>query len=85
MTTLSDFKRLPVGTKLRLNGSTLPNHKNMGTTREIEHKQSNAIRFVGGSWLQYPKASEITFINGNGQNLIEINSEGIGLLYELIK
>lgn len=55
ITSLADFKRLPVGTKiLTVQGAG----KAVGTVRKIEHKQTNAIRFEGGSWLEYPKASE---------------------------
>lgn len=57
MKTLADFKRLPVGTKIEtLEG--IPKYQNK--VRTIEHKQSNAIRFEGGSWLQYPSAKETT-------------------------
>lgn len=61
MQTLADFKRLPVGTKL-LTVQGLDRY--VGTVREITHKQSNAIKLQGGSWLEYPKASEVTITPG---------------------
>jgi hypothetical protein len=33
-------------------------------TRPIEHRQTNAIRFEGGSWLRFPKARETEFMSG---------------------
>ena len=53
--TLADFKRLPVGTKIvTLRG--IPKYQ--GIVREIIHKQSNAIKFEGDSWLYYPTSKE---------------------------
>ena len=70
--TLADFKRLPKGTKLKLHSTNMENHKNLGKTRKIEHKQTNAIRFEGGSWLEYPKASDFEI----DKNLIIIKMYG---------
>ena len=64
MNTLADFKRLDVGTVLELvQADGMPEHKYLNVPRKIEHKQSNAIRFEGGSWLYYPKANEFSFEN----------------------
>ena len=60
VTKLADFKNLPVGTKLlTVRGA----RRFVGTVREIAHKQTNAIKFVGGSWLEYPRASEFKVVN----------------------
>lgn len=39
--------------------SKLPASRNFYEVRSVEHVQGNAIRFSGGSWLWWPKASEI--------------------------
>lgn len=65
MQTLADFKRLPVGTILELvQADGMPTHKNLNIKRKIELKQTNAIRFVGGSWLYYPTAKEFSIKHG---------------------
>ena len=38
-------------------------HKLFGLDRKIIKQQSNALQFDGGSWLEWPKASELTFIH----------------------
>lgn len=53
MKTLADFKRLEVGTKLL---TVQGRERYKGKIREIEIKHTNAIKFKGGSWLEYPKA-----------------------------
>lgn len=53
--TVADFKRLPVGTRLTLQSR---NWSVIQLTRSIEIKQTNAIKFDDGSWLEYPKASD---------------------------
>ena len=35
-------------------------HKFLNINRNVEHMQSNAIRFEEGSWLYWPKASAVT-------------------------
>ena len=36
-------------------------HKFLNVIRKVEHTQSNSLRFEGGSWLDWPKASATTF------------------------
>jgi len=60
MQTLADFKRLPTGTEIEtLQG--IPKYQNV--VRKIEHKQTNGIKFEGGSWLYYPNAKETTILD----------------------
>lgn len=84
MQTLADFKRLPVGTKLKLIATSMTAHKYFNITRAIEHVQTNAIRFEGGSWLEYPKASDITF-NGKFITYKDSKDPDFFIRYELIK
>ena len=61
MKTLADFKRLGVGTQiLTVKGAP----RFVGVVRKIAHKQTNAIKFEGGSWLEYPRADE-TIVDGD--------------------
>lgn len=69
---LADLKRLPVGTKLLC---VQGGDKKQGTVRAIDKKQTNAIKFEGGSWLEYPKAHECTFQNGS-IFIVQKNDEG---------
>lgn len=75
MKTLADFKRLPVGTILSLSkaidwdGREWTDHKGLKTPRKIAHKQTNAIKFEDGSWLEYPPAS-ICEVNGNTLSIL---------------
>lgn len=39
----------------------VPNGKLIGVVRKPEKVQTNAIKFEGGSWLQYDKASNYDF------------------------
>lgn len=59
--TLADFKRLPVGTMIYTRKG-IPKYD--GSIRKIVHKQSNAIKFEGGSWLYYPTSKEFR-VDGN--------------------
>ena len=36
-------------------------HKYLHKMRKVEHVQSKSLRLEGGSWLDWPKASETTF------------------------
>lgn len=63
MECLADLKRLKVGDRLRLVYSHLQGHRFLNTTRAIEKKQSNAIKFEGGSWLYFPTAAEFKGTN----------------------
>ena len=59
-TNLSQLKKfLTVGRVITL--TNRPQHKANGQPRKIDIAQSNAIRFEGGSWLYYTKASDYTF------------------------
>lgn len=85
--TLADFKRLPVGTKLKLHSASegfggTP-HRFLGVTREIEHKQTNAIRFTGGSWLYYPTADEFS-VQGDIVEITDKSAPGFYLAYQII-
>jgi len=65
MRKLSDFKKLWIGTTLMLIDSDSRNHKLLNIPRKIIIKQTNSIKFEGGSWLEYPKASECEFLNSD--------------------
>jgi len=79
--TLADFKRLPEGTEIKLHSTSMQNHKYSGVIRKIEKKQTNGIKFEGGSWLEYPKASEFS-IDGD---FIRIAPHGCDwIAYEVI-
>lgn len=56
---------LQVGMKLKLIASSMKDHKYMGMERPIIKKQTNAIKFEGGSWFGLgstgEKASDFTF------------------------
>lgn len=57
ISTLADFKRLGKGSKLQLvHAEGMPSHRFLNQVREIEKKQTNGVRFTGGSWLYYPSA-----------------------------
>lgn len=60
--TLAELKRaLVAGFKLQLVGCDRMDHKYMGTIRAVEKQQTNAVKFEGGSWLEFGKAGEYTF------------------------
>ena len=69
MKTFADIKKaLNVGVELKLvrhdwlkGGMPLK----IGAVRKIIKRQSNAIQFEGGSWLTFPKASDVA-IKENG-------------------
>lgn len=85
---LADFKRLPVGTILTLTqaydfgGKDWTDHKNLNQPRKIEHVQTNAIRFEGGSWLEHPKASQFV-PNQNGKSFTIEYDNGMQLTYKI--
>lgn len=87
MQTLADFKRLPINTTLTLthaidwDGSDWKNHPKLNKARKIEHVQSNAIRFEGGSWLMYPKATEFTI--KDNQIIISDEKSKMQLIYTI--
>lgn len=56
---------LQVGQKIKLVGASDKNHRYLNTERIIIHKQTNAVKLEGGSWLGLgstgEKANEFTF------------------------
>ena len=77
MKTLADFKRLGKGSELTLIKAVgMPNHPWLNKPRTIEIKQTNAIRFEGGSWLYYPTAKEFRVENGIAI-IQEVDRDGI--------
>jgi hypothetical protein len=56
---------LQVGMKLKLVDTSMKNHKYLGVERAIIKKQTNSIKFEGGSWMGLgsmgEKASDFTF------------------------
>ena len=66
MKILADIKRrMTIGTKMTLIDSSMKNHRYLNLPRKIDLVQSNAVRFSGGSYLQYPKANEVSIIDDN--------------------
>jgi hypothetical protein len=65
MKTLADVKRrLVVGARLTMTShSWYPQGKLIGLERKIEVRQSQSIKFEGGSWLQFPPASRVTVLD----------------------
>ena len=57
--------------------------KLIGLKRKIEHVQSNSIKFENGSWLDWPKASQLTIVKNNGKLGIRINFEEFYMFYNL--
>jgi hypothetical protein len=82
---LAELKRkVKVGTKIKLVEATtafgLP-HKYLGSVRAVDKVQSNAIRFEGGSYLYWPKASNMTF----EENGFSIEEGNVNLTYEFVE
>ena len=64
MKTLADFKRIGKGSTLTLIKAVgMPEHPWLNKPRKIEIKQTNGVRFEGGSWLYYPPAKEFRIEN----------------------
>lgn len=59
------------------NGKSEP-HKYLNIPRKPIKVQTNAVKFEGGSWLQYPKASQCQFTN----DTISINDGYCILVYK---
>lgn len=56
---LAQLKRLEVGREIKLiEVEGMKNHKALNQIRKIEVKQTNSIKFEGGSWLYFPKSFE---------------------------
>lgn len=49
------------GTLTLIRAEGMPNHRYLNVPRKIEKVQTNAIKFEGGSWLEFDKAPEYTF------------------------
>lgn len=71
MKTFADIKRaLNEGVVLTMvRHDWFPNGALIGKPRKIIKKQSNAIQFEGGSWLNFPPASDIC-VNENGFSVL---------------
>ena len=71
-------KRLEVGAKLKLirHDWVKPGGKlEVGAVREIVRRQSNAIQFEGGSWLYFPKATDVVVDSDKNQFSIVLSVE----------
>lgn len=74
---LSDFKKLKEGTILTLvEAVRMPGHPYLNVPRKIEKKQTDAIRFEGGSWLLYPTAKEFRMEKDDIAVIQETDREG---------
>ena len=64
------------------NSSGIPTEKNnphnfLNITRKVEKIQTNGLYFEGGSWLDFPKASQCTFskyLNNNVDTILTIKA-----------
>lgn len=85
MNSFADVKRrLQVGTKLKMvRNDWYPNGVLMNVVREIETRQTNAIKFAGGSWLHFPPAKEIVIESENSFTII-LDKNGAKLTYEFV-
>jgi hypothetical protein len=46
-------------------------HKNLNVVRKIEKCQTNAVKFTGGSWLEFGKAENYKFNDNNTFDVLE--------------
>jgi hypothetical protein len=85
MKTFSDIKKqLVEGASLKLvrHDWLTPSSKiQIGLTRKIIKRQSNAIQFEGGSWFYFPKASDIV-ASDNGFSVVLSNEKAAFMAYE---
>lgn len=67
MKTFADVKRRLVegATLTMVRHDWLPNGKLIGLPRKIIKRQTDAIQFDGGSWLQFPPAKEVRILGDN--------------------
>jgi ribosomal protein L14 len=88
MKTFADIKRqLNEGAKLKLirHDWLKPNMPlKIGAVRKIIKRQSNAIQFEGGSWLTFPKASDV-LINEKGFSIVLSVENAQFMEYEILE
>lgn len=86
--TFTDIKKqLVEGAKLKLirHDWLRPNSKiSIGSTRKIIKRQSNAIQFEGGSWLYFPKSSNVA-IQENGFAIVLSIEKAQFMAYEFVE
>lgn len=82
MKTLKDFKNaLQVGDTWEcFNSMGWKNYPAKTILRRVHRKQSNAVTFKGAydvneSWLYWPKASQVTFLNVHGDIIVRVENE----------
>lgn len=78
---LSDIKKLKVGDTLTMTYSLYQPNKLVGVPRKIIKMQSNAMKFEGGSWLYFPKASEIV---SEGEKSFSVLTEVENKIYKTL-
>jgi len=85
-TNLNQLKNyLQIGMSLTLIDTSMKDHKYLNQTRKIAIKQTNAIKFVGGSWLYFGKAKDYTFKDNQFTNTWDKGTAFSGFLtYEFI-
>jgi len=82
VTSFAQLKReLKPGVALKLVDTDVPCHKLLGIVRKVDRQQTNAIMFVGGSWLYLSAAKDFTF----QENGFTYDSNGTMLKYEFAK
>lgn len=85
MKTFADVKRnLIEGAELTLTRHdwlTPSSPLKLGAKRKIIKRQSNAIQFEGGSWLQFPAASDVA-VNDNGFSIVLSVEKAAFMAYE---
>lgn len=85
MKTFADIKRqLVEGAELTLTRHdwlTPSSPLKLGAKRKIIKRQANAIQFEGGSWLQFPAASDVS-INENGFSIVLSIEKAAFMTYE---
>ena len=85
--TFADIKRqLIEGASLKLvrHDWLVPNSKiAIGSVRKIIKRQSNAVQFEGGSWLQFPKSSDVA-INEKGFSIVLSIEKAQFMEYEFV-
>ena len=59
-----------------------PNHKWLNIKRKVEKCQTNAVKFIGGSWLQFEKAGNYRFHEDNTFDVIDDYNGKVILIYK---
>jgi len=85
MKTFADLKkRLQIGTKLKMvRNDWYPNGILINVVRSIETRQTNGIKFIGGSWLYFPSAKEVVLESENSFSFI-MDDKGNKMTYEFV-